>query len=171
MPTRPPVVHSGDSRIIYLSDQHWSQATLPLSLGGFEVRTMSDSALPARLSAILLWVDHGQEALAFENPLSSWPPSGAVATMTAMRDNLGPEADPLSSSNWLATEITEGMTPVHCSQKYWANRLFALRRRALVNTASSGDTVRLSFLEGPGATGWLTVPPAPALGNSCPLAS
>jgi hypothetical protein len=86
--------------------------------------------------------------------------------MTAMRDRLGPEAEPLSS--WLATETTEGMTPAQCTQKYWANRLYALRRRALVNIASSRDTVRLSFQEGHGATSWLTVPPAPALGNACP---
>ncbi len=68
---------------------------------------MSDSSLPVRLSAILQWVDHGQEALAFKNPLFAWPPTGAVATMTAMRDILGPDAEPLSS--WLATETTEGI--------------------------------------------------------------
>ena len=78
----------------HLSDLHWAQSTLPLTQGGLGIRTAADSALPARLSAILQWMDHGQEALAFDAPLTAWPPSGAVATMAAMRDRLGLEAEP-----------------------------------------------------------------------------
>ncbi len=41
----------------HLSDTNWDQATLPLSFGCLGVRKASDSSLPARLSAILQWVD------------------------------------------------------------------------------------------------------------------
>ena len=127
----------------HLSDQHWDQSTLPLALGGLGIRTASDSALPTRLSAILQWLDHGQEALAFDNPLAPWAPSGAASTLTTMRDLLGPEAEPLAS--WIAHESIEGITPAHCTQKYWASRLYALRRRTLETTSSSRDSIRLSF--------------------------
>jgi hypothetical protein len=86
--------------------------------------------------------------------------------MTAMRDMIGPEAEPLAS--WLAHENIDGLTPVLCSQKYWANRLYSLRRRALVASVSSLDSVRPPPPGGPSATGWLTVHPSPALGNACP---
>ncbi len=48
--------------------------------------------------------------------------------MTAMRDRLSPEAEPLAS--WMAHETTDDLIPVHYSQKYWSNRLYSLRRRA-----------------------------------------
>ena len=150
----------------HLSDHHWDQSTLPLALGGLGIRTASDSALPARLSAILQWLDHGQVALAFDNPLAPWAPSGAASTLITMRDLLGPVAEPLAS--WIAHESIEGITPAQCTQKYWANRLYALKRRTLETTSSSRDSIRLSFQEGTTATAWLTVPPSPALGNACP---
>ena len=128
-----------------LFDHQCSQSTLPLAVGGLGIRTASDSALPSRLSAILHWLDHGQEALAFDNPLAPWAPSGAASTLTTMRDLLGPEAEPLAS--WIAHESIEGITPAQCTQKYWANRLYALRRRALEASSSSRNAFRGQFEE------------------------
>jgi hypothetical protein len=84
-------------------------------------------------------------SLAFDSPLAPWTHSGAVATLTTMRDQLGPEAEPLAS--WIAHESIEGITPAQCTQIYLANRIYTLWRRTLETSASSRDSIRLSFQE------------------------
>jgi hypothetical protein len=58
-----------------------------------------------------------------------------------MRDRLGPEAEPLASC--ISHESIEGVTPAQLTLEYWANCLYALRRRSLEASASSRDAIRL----------------------------
>ena len=109
-----------------VSDQQWTQASLPLRLGGLGIKDPMQTVAPARVAAILGFVESGSQ---MGLPACLLRP--APDLLPRLRDVVhwtGGDSEPAQS--WRQGQ-TPRIEPDHVKQKWWAAAVADARRRAL----------------------------------------
>ncbi len=148
-----------------LSDNQWSQASLPTARGGFGISDPIQVCHAARLSACVSWISGGAVGLTLCPVLRDSLPRGHVGVIAALCSVLGNTGEPLSV--WAGGETYKSQDPKHASQSFWSNLLVKSQRDQLVASVSARDRARLEIQDHPEAVSWVTASPAIALGNDC----
>jgi hypothetical protein len=133
-----------------VSERQWAQATLPLRLGGLGIKDPMQTVAPARVAAILGFVDNGIKL-------------GLPACLLRLADDLyprlreiirwtGQNSEPAHS--WLQGRAPR-IEPDHVKQKWWSTGVVDAKRTALPEGSPLRDKCRLSLQGMPHSSAWL----------------
>lgn len=144
------------------SDTAWQQATLPLRHGGLGIRDPIQTQPAARMAALVGLELNGRERVGVPEVALSRPSQDLVATIDALRAQLGPNFEPLAG--WYAnpTQLASASFD-HASQRWWAEQVAQEQRSRLCQLGTARDMARLQSQEGPISTGWMSVLPCRAV--------
>ena len=144
------------------SDTAWQQATLPLRHGGLGIRDPIQTQPAARMAALVGLELNGRERVGVPEVALSRPSQDLVATIDALRAQLGPNFEPLAG--WYAnpTQLASASFD-HASQRWWAEQVAQEQRSRLCQLGTARDMARLQSQEGPISSGWMSVLPCRAV--------
>ena len=131
-----------------LTEDSWTQATLPVDLGGLGLRRAEDLALPAYLS-------------------SAAASSALVRTILTPFDVAEP-ADPAAVGEWCTRTGPEVNVPIgedSHRQREWDRPMAEFSREVLLSNADQRSRARLLAAAAPRSGVWLNVIPASTLGT------
>ena len=137
-----------------LPEREWTQATLPLKLGGLGLKDPMRVAAPARVAGILGYVDRAA-AFGYSQPLAC-PAPDLSRRLTELQPWLGAQSEPLRS--WLIGGAPK-VEPDHTKQKWWSKQLYEAVREGLPRGASERDQCRLRLQGKPHSSAWLGASP------------
>jgi hypothetical protein len=145
-----------------VADITWSQITLPLRHGGLGIRDPMLVQPAARLAALVGLEMFGRDRVGVPEIAFSALSPDAAGTISALRNQLGPNFEPLAS--WDANPRTLQSASIdHASQRWWAGHVAVEQRSRLCQLGTARDMARLQCQGGPVANGWMSVLPSRAL--------
>ena len=139
----------------------WSQAGLPIRLGGLGI-THPSVVAPAAFVASSVTFMQQTEALNLP-PSASIPPS---AFQAACRRLAASVKDSSVLHSWGCAEEKIESAEEHGKQRFWSSAIFESISKDLNSNASARDKLRLQCLFEPLSGAWLTAFPSPALSLS-----
>ena len=105
---------------------------------------------------------HGRERVGVPEDAFSLPAPDLLATIDALRAQLGPNFEPLA--DWHANPSHLGSASNdHASQRWWAEHVAKEQRSRLCQLGTARDMARLQSQGGPMANGWMSILPSRSL--------
>ena len=141
-----------------LSDEQWTQVSLPIRAGGCGIGDAESLAPVARLAGALQFA---REA----GPLLNMPPDIAngplrdVALLEGLSRVMPPTLEPLAT--WIGTGRITMPAPDEQRQRWWGDRLTTARHDGLMRRATGRDIPRLESIRAGDCSGaWMTCVPS-----------
>ena len=145
-----------------MPDTAWMQVSLPMRCGGLGIRDPLQTQPAARMAALIGLEMFGRERVGVPNIALSSPSPDLVTTIGALRAQLGPNFEPLTSWHTDPSQLASASID-HASQRWWAEQVATEQRSRLCHLGTARDMARLRSQEGPIANGWMSVLPSRAL--------
>ncbi len=134
---------------VNFSDRMWTQATLPVSLGGLGIRRATDIASPAFISSLVATKDLVGSILSSQPEMST--DEDLAEAINEWRRNTGTEEEPQDTSR--------------SKQKAWDTISSKRTQASLLSNADQRDKARLLAAARPESGVWLHAIPSPPLGT------
>ena len=150
-----------------MPDSAWTQATLPMRLGGLGIRCPLQTQPAARVAALVGIEMFGRERVGVPDVALSLAAPDLISTIGTLREQLGPNFEPLAAWHANPSQLASA-TIDHASQHWWAEQVAMEQRSRLCQSGTARDMARLRSQDGPVANGWMSVLPSKALRTDIP---
>ena len=160
------VLKNGFQKIIgtQITDQQWTQVTLPYSHGGLGLQSPLQQAPAATIASIASWMDCAD----VQKP--KLEPNGSLSHLHEclcwLLEQTEPTCQPLN--DWIATSSVHPVDKDSKTQSWWQQKISDARRSRLVQDAPPRDAARLKCQNSALCSAWSRAPPSAALGTKIP---
>ena len=143
-----------------VSDEQWTQCTLPLRLAGLGIKDPTVLQAPARMAGILSTQQRASD-LHFPNEACQLPPDFALVA-SQLKHTLGDQFEPLAT--WATNSRPSDVESDHRRQDFWTNKVHEARKKHLQDSLPLRDRCRLRLQSMPHTTAWMQTVPNKGMG-------
>ena len=143
-----------------VSDEQWTQCTLPLRMAGLGIKDPLVLQAPARMAGILS-AQHRASNLQFPDEARQLPPDFPEVALR-LKDALGDQFEPLAT--WVANSQPSDVESDHRRQDFWTEKVHEARKKHLHASLPVRDRCRLRLQSMPHTTAWMQTVPNKGMG-------
>ena len=143
-----------------VSDEQWTQCTLPLRMAGLGIKDPTVLQAPARMAGILSAHQRASD-LQFPNEARQLPPDFALVALK-LTDVIGDQFEPLAA--WVSDARPSDVESDHRRQDFWTNKVHEARKKRLQDSLPVRDRCRLRLQSMPHTTAWMQTVPNKGMG-------
>ena len=143
-----------------VSDEQWTQCTLPLRMAGLGIKDPAVLHAPARMAGILSTLQRAMD-LHFPEEACQLPSDFAGVAVDVQRV-LGAHFEPLAA--WVTNAKPSDVEEDHRRQDFWTNKVHQARKGHLTDSLPIRDRCRLRLQSMPHTTAWMQTVPNKGMG-------